>query len=231
MKFVIWGAGIRGQAFCQFLGCDRVLAFIDCDQAKKGSEVYQIPVISYEEFKERFSGVFIVISMMYYQETVTYLDKDGYDQYFILSESPGECYGWGNKNILKELPYKIDVNLPSVIWGIHVFSILLLEELRNNGCHEVHIVPQMGLAENRKAALRKLLPEWYQDQIDPQRKQNILLTIESEEKPMALNSCFYNAYDFSYQMECYFNAEIAKFKNLYHAQRCFIVATGPSLKI
>ncbi len=231
MEFVIWGAGIRGQAFCRFLGSEKVLAFIDTDQAKQGTEVYQRPVISYVEFKKRFSGIFIVISMMYYQETAAYLEKDGYDRYFILSEAPGECYGWGNKNILKELPYQIDYSLPSVIWGIHVFSILLSEKLRDNGCHEIHLVPQNGLTENRKAALRKLLHGWYQDKVDIHRKQNVFLTVEPEEEPEASDSHFYNAYDFSYQMDCYFNPEIAKFKNLYQEKRCFIVATGPSLQI
>lgn len=231
MKFVIWGAGIRGQAFCQFLGPDRVLAFIDHDMAKQGTELFHIPVMSYQGFKDRFSGIFIVISMMNYREAVACLEKDGYYKYFILSESPGECYGWGNKNVLKELPYKIDDKLPSVIWGIHIFSILLLEELRNNGSHEVHIVPQDELPQKRKEALKNLLSEWYQDKIDVKKKQNIFLTVESDQKPEAENSYFYNAYDFSYQMQCYYNPEIARYKNRYNGRRCFIVATGPSLKI
>lgn len=231
IKYVIWGTGIRGRAVYEFLGEQKVGAFIDNNLDLQGKEVLGKPVISYEDYKNNFSDFFIIVSMIYYKELVQKLESDGEGKFLVLSEAPQECYGWGDKNILKDLPFQIDKKLPCIVWGINLFSILLLEELVNRGMQDVCIVPHDTMSEKRRKAVENSLPGWYRNNVDTEYKANIFLTVETEKKLGNSDSNIYNAYDFSHQLHCYYNSNIAEFKNRYKGKRCFIVATGPSLKI
>lgn len=232
MKFVIWGTGTRGKALFRLLGEDKVCAFIDSNADIQGTNLFGKLIVSYEEYKAQYADFFIIISMMHYHAVAQQLQEDGVYHFFALLESPGECYGFGDNNFLKHLPYKMDNKLPNVIWGINLFSILLMEVMQDKGIKEVYLVPHDGMTTERREAVRRFFPANYVDTLPEEYKAYIYMAVESDRKKIGhSDNLIYNAFDFSHQLPSYYNPQIASLKKKYDGERCFIVATGPSLKM
>jgi hypothetical protein len=232
MKYVIWGTGVRGKEAFHFLGNERVVAFIDNNPKMQNTFLFDKPVISYDKYKENYSEYFIVVSMMHYKDVVSQLEADGEYRYFILSEDPCECCGFGDSNLLEHLPFKVDNELPSVIYGINLFSIILLEKFVEMGIQNVSLVPHDDMSMERRNAIKAALPDVYQDTMDAAEKSRIYVTVESGRRLYGnAENEIYDAHDFSHQIPGYYVPEMLKYKNSHNGERCFIVATGPSLRM
>ena len=83
MKYVIWGAGIRGTRLFAHLGEENVIAFVD---KNINMETYcGKPVIDIEEYINNYNEFFIIISFVHEQEGINILKQYGCENYLLLS--------------------------------------------------------------------------------------------------------------------------------------------------
>ena len=94
-KYIIWGAGFRGEKLFSVLTSKRVMAFIDNDLNKIGTKKNGIPIIDFTTYYNYYQNVFIIISVTEYKKIENFLIKNKIYQYFILSECPSEFKGYG----------------------------------------------------------------------------------------------------------------------------------------
>ena len=47
-KLVVWGAGIRGRAFVDYIGSQNVIAIVDNNMDMKGKEYCSVPIIDFD---------------------------------------------------------------------------------------------------------------------------------------------------------------------------------------
>lgn len=66
LKFVVWGAGLRGKRLHGLLG-QRIVAFIDKNH-KVMDSLEGIPVISFERYQKDYAGYPIIVSPLYADE-------------------------------------------------------------------------------------------------------------------------------------------------------------------
>ncbi len=229
MEYVIWGAGFRGKLLYDFLGANRVIAFIDCNPALRNALIEGKKVITYSEFKKYYKKYPVIISMLDYKDAEYQILADGGINYFVLSHQPAECYAQYSKNVLNKLPFDYDPKLPCVFYGINLIGTEIYSCLE--GKTDIYVLPSMNDRSCHLSSLRSLFSSHYINALPAiHGEYNVFL---SEENFMFTGEdCHvYNIFDFSYQIDDYFNSEIAALKKKFSDQRCFIVATGPSLRI
>ena len=212
MKFVIYGAGHRGKRLLNYLGDDTVVAFIDSSSTLIGTEYRGIPIISLGEYKLRFNDIEIIVSPVNYREINNELKYNDIYNYSNLNDLPSEFSGYGNQRFLNCYASLIKVyNAPCYILGRTAFSRLLYEALEKKG--------------NRVSWVDGIL-----------KQEEGIMFITQDEDLKKINKTYpqfelIDAYDYSSNLEIYNNEKVKKIKGKYvDKKRCFIVATGPSLK-
>lgn len=236
MRIVIWGAGTRGKRIFSRLQPGEVLAFIDNDPDKIGTDYQGTAIIDLEQYIENFSEYFILVSLLKPEEVICQLNKRGIYKYFDSRNCPFELWGSGNHA-------NIDTYLPSIkhgkvygVFGSDFYSILCCERIRDKG-EKVFWIPEDKCCDSKK----KLITSTF-DFVD---------IISVKECKRAVNHIFVTTgvakdiyelkneidcgieiediFDFTRKIASYMNPDIAQFKNIHSGKRCFIVATGPSL--
>ncbi|MCR5312839.1 MAG: hypothetical protein K6E54_04205, partial [Bacteroidaceae bacterium] len=70
MRFVIWGAGVRGRRLMRFLGKSRVAAFID-NRLEIQNTLYEgIPIIPFEKYLSSYAECYVVITPILGKERI-----------------------------------------------------------------------------------------------------------------------------------------------------------------
>ncbi len=234
MDFVIWGVGARGKRVFEFVGQEKIAAFIDSNKNIVGTEYSGKPIIDFETYKNNYSQNFIIISPAVYQEIIEFLRINNVYNYFILPECPPEVYMFRVFPLFKKFPLKYDKSSCNAIYGINLFSILLYEYLQENGCENLYLIPHIEIDDR----LLDELNECRYYRIDflkniSMKIDKMFLTVPKEEKQIMNdfpNSfVIENAFDYTDKIEEYYNPQIEQFKEMHKGKRCFIVATGPSL--
>ena len=89
MKYVIWGAGLRGGRLFRHLKKDDVIAFVDKSTEKIGSSFCEKEIISLEEYigNKNFCETILVIAHTFEQKAVDELEARGFKRYMKLSVS------------------------------------------------------------------------------------------------------------------------------------------------
>ena len=229
MKYVIWGAGKRGKRLLNILGEDKVSAFIDNNCDIHNTKCLGKTVISYTAYKERYSEDAVILSMLEYSEAEVQLLKDCIP-YFVLSRQPAECAFIYHSNIFTSLPFSYDKNLPTVFYGINLISANLIDTLKNSA--SIYVLLPKNASVQECSMLKKLYAQYYCNDIPNDLKEYNLFASCPLEPAMQKENCHvYNIYDFSKQIVSYRNDIIAGLKNAHKGEKCFIVATGPSLRM
>ena len=235
MNFVIWGTGIWGKRMYRCLmqlNKYNINAFIDSSENIQGSLLYNLPVISYEDYKKRYKENTIIVSIASKRarETIkALLIKDKIYNYFFHINCPSEMIflrkgGLPLAEIVKESGLD---NKRIAIMGNNLWSLVLYDYLAENNYFVLILY-----YENKE--LYKFLTSRGYKCLDLKERLNgidlILNTdgstenknIKIEQKPFK---------DFSF-LRRYKNKQISELCNKFkEVSRCFIVATGPSLKI
>ncbi|MBR3622281.1 MAG: DUF115 domain-containing protein [Selenomonadaceae bacterium] len=212
IKFAIYGGGHRGQRLLNYLGASKVVAFVDSDINKIGNVIQNIPIVSLDDYKELYNNVHIIISPSQHEEIEKILNIENITCYSRLSDLPSEFCGYGTASFTEcynDIIKKYD--MPSYIRGNNAFALLLSESLEKVG-NETYFIDSV---------------------IKPDFGLLFIATGESEEKIKELypKLKIIDAFYHSNRLPRYFNGSIAKLKNKYkNLKRCFIVATGPSLR-
>ena len=221
------------------LNPDDVKAFIDADEKKIGYEYLGKVVISFQEYKKRYRHCYIIISVSHEDDVVSELEENGIYHYFLLSECPGELQESYPRDILKNfVTNHVEYNREYLIYGCTLYSLILSEWIEQKLGACVKIVPHIGV---NARLLEQLKPQRPDDNLtsladlDLNAIDEILVTVE-EDLETARNyvsegTTVTNVYDCSDRIEVYYNPKIEKYKNIHNNKRCFIVATGPSLRM
>ncbi len=215
-KYVIWGAGIRGSRLQRSLGDERVVAYIDRNSEKWGTSYLGKTVIGFEEYKRDYATYKIVVSCEQEDEVKVTLKENHIQEFFLFSECPSEfqqpAYGDRLEKFVKAYLKK---EQEYVVYGDTVYANVLKEwigELQNQN-------PQH--AKNQEE-LKQLLLDG---------KELLLAKRVDNKKELDRLGCkVTDLFDCSDRIKEYHNPEIEALHNTHKGERCFIVATGPSLR-
>lgn len=236
MKIVIWGVGIRGKRLFSKLRPGEVLAFIDNDPNKVGSKYEGISIISLEQYIENYSDYFILISLLKPDEVICQLNEKGIFKYFDTLNCPFELWGSG-------MPANIDIYLESLnkrercgIFGTNFYGIFCCDRMRKKG-EKIFLIPEFEQDVRKSELIEKAFDFVKFISADDCKKvlDQIFVAIGVEKEVRALKEKvgsgidMEDVFDLSRKVLDYQNPEIAQFKNIHLGERCFIVATGPSL--
>jgi len=232
MKYVIWGAGRRGERVLQVVGNANIIAYIESDKSKIGEKYCGKEVISFEKYLNSYTDFFLIISTREYREIVQLLKNKGLSQYFIFSDCPSELVWDKGDFSMEKIPlYKCKKEERIAIYGTNLFSVMLYDFMKQHGYEQLFFI------NNKEYDCQKNLKQMgYKFASMSDNKDSfdrVLVTNNEFEQAISQykNCRIEDFYDFSYQLSEYRNSSLARFKNIHNGQRCFIVATGPSLKL
>ena len=241
MKIIIFGVGERGKAVFSYFHKEEIVAFIDNDSAKTGKEYEGKKIISIEEYKKYYSQYFIFIGVHNSAEIKNQLEKEGIIQYFDSIEWPIELQIRGNEERFRKyvLSHIEDKKKTYGIYGVTVYSLYLYERLKEEGYKKIFIIPEADINEERFAKAK----EAFGESIFGDTKfsyDKILFAINKMHIQEELQKRFgqdmegmeiVDVFDNMKAFPDYKNIELKKFNNINLNEKCFIVATGPSLRM
>lgn len=232
MKFIIYGAGKRGKETLQVIGADNVIAFADSDNTKCGTEYCNLTVMKVDELQMFLDvTICIVTPVNGRMKIVEELKRIGiknciplkafdsvlrYGKDFIFNSIFNQ---YGGRNI--------------AIYGLSAGSIMLYEYLTGR------MQKQVFLVYDEKEEVINSLYDWG---IKPfgfcDVCQNVDIVINTEfalpaevKSKVPENVRIIEIQELLETNLAFYNKRIEDFKNIHNNQRCFIVATGPSLAI
>lgn len=232
MKYVIWGCGKRGKALALMLGSDKVSAFIDSNKDLKGTLFINIPIIDYEEYLMRCGQEMVIIAVKGHEKSIgKKLAQDNIP--YITVETSACIY------ILNQLRQGIDriiqndnADQVNIIYGWNMYGAYLYEllKMRNRKCS---IILQNTLSEKLSELLRQEFPVEEEKIFQNNTIERVFLSVPAELKKNSKESFqkSTNIYEIYKEFHVFYNPEIVQFRNIHKGKRCFIVATGPSLRI
>ena len=211
IKFVIYGAGHRGKRLLDYIGKDKVVAFIDVATNLIGNKYKMIPIIDLDMYKKKYANFEIIVTPLSYMEIDSKLEENDIYKYTNLNDLPSEFAGYGSQKYSECYSGIIEkYKEPCYIYGKNAFGSLLFEALEKNGNNVSWI-----------------------DVPDEHKKGTIFITCDENVNEVSLkfsNFTIVDAYDYSSNLPVYYNPRISALKRKYvDRNRCFIVATGPSL--
>lgn len=227
MEYIIWGAGMRGERAYNLIDKDKIVAFIDC--SKTGGNFMGKPVLTLDETKRMFpKAVYIITPMASTASIMKELDDEGIVAKFAFDEAPMEyAFVDEEKGIFDLYPIKLEKR-SCILYGLTIFTILFYEYLEKSG-----IDVSIYLSPAEKAVWYHLLIEEYKIAADPfvHNKNTMQIVIKDREGRFADNKDVFFIEDIIHQNISFRSLDICKFKDVGKGKRCFIVATGPSLRV
>lgn len=231
MDFIIYGAGYRGKRLYNYIKNENVIGFIDSDKEKQGAKCCGKPIFSLEEYKEKYFSSYIIITPAYSDDIESMMQKNDIYQYSNLSEMPSEFYGYGEcsfENCYRKL--KEDFEDYFCIYGLNAFSFLIYDFLYQNS--KIAIFPGKKCITEKLEWVRKYYPEIKLKKNLNIQKNEVILVSEMGNIEGNCYENIVNLFDYASDNKAYWNKNILKFKKIFkNKKRCFIVATGPSLRI
>lgn len=230
MQYIIWGAGHRGKILYELLGKEKVIAYIDSNPEKIGKTYMGCPVIAYQEYKEKYRSFVVIVSMVFNGGVAALLDKDDVF-YFGVEKCPPEFMGYG-LNTAKDAWQKINLKIPDhvVLYGCTLYTMMVYEYLKQKGYFDLAIMLPDAMEEKKRKMFSTIFPDARIITEDDLGSACILLTEKTDHLDhLKINRNFIDLVDWTQFVSGYHNKKIEMIKNQYKDQRCFIVATGPSL--
>ncbi|MGM9967095.1 MAG: 6-hydroxymethylpterin diphosphokinase MptE-like protein [Rummeliibacillus sp.] len=234
MQFIIWGSGNRGIRIIHHLGFDNVVAYIDTDERKIGTEVLGKKIISYQTYKEKCHNIAVVLST-HEEENIKTLQNDGIYHFFCMSECPEDFQSSNPRNYLKENIVKtIDLEKKYVVYGETLYSILLFQWLKELSLkHAPYLLTDSQIENSFFTLLKKELGDNVKNNYtDISFTPDIVFITGGwvfNQVPEEYKGKVKNVLRFSETIKEYYNPELEKYKGIHKGQRCFIVATGSSI--
>lgn len=234
MKFIIYGAGKRGKDELNALGKDNVLAFIDCDPAKIGTIYNDIPVVDVIQAKELAAEAMYIVSPVFGREAITeYLENNGIKNYLFMSPFDQMILYTEDNMFTFLLEHFRDRKIG--IYGISAGAILLYEYLSERTDTKICLISDDETNAMRYDSLRNhvRILKW---DVAVQEVDVIVSTVLYPKKDNQTtadfaghNIIYLTAQELFEKNLIFCNQQIKQYKNKHQHQRCFIVATGPSL--
>ena len=237
LKFVIYGIGHRGKLLLEWFDKKRVAAIVDRNPALQGTQYEGIDIISLDEYEKRYADCFIIVTPSdITRDIIADLKRRGIRKIFSLIRAPMELTNYEASMPFEEMLHvagEMRRDMPIALWGINLFTILLYEHLLISGYRDVSI---MELSEQRDLISELQQADHFYKFISQEKagqKNAKILIVDrflhrtSKSVPQR-GICFYKFFDLS----CYKDyPDLGKFHNIHQGESCFVIGTGPSLKI
>lgn len=245
MKIIIYGAGKTAEDAYTFVGYGRVECFAISESAVPDRKLYSKPIISYEEMLNLYNSEkeywIVVAADNYWREMEHNLQRDKIANYLIFHST--DCWSINNympyldmhgrrvwrsyAEIVRNLNIKKFRRL--CVYGTNEFLKYLLLELKVQvECDEICIVSDTE--KGIYLGCKYIHPE------DITEYDGLIINIKHNDDDIRNELCdkgrfYYDIYNPDIYEFNLFNYGLGRYKNIHKGKRCFIVATGPSLKI
>ncbi|MBD5555772.1 MAG: DUF115 domain-containing protein [Roseburia sp.] len=232
MKYVIWGAGFRGRVLTETVGIDNIVAFIDSDKEKIGTIFCGKHVISYEQYKKEYTEYVILISVALNEQVSNKLTAENMF-HLNIEDCPPEFAGYGWRRAQRQMK-DLRLNLPDklAIYGSTFYSVIVYENLRMAGYHDLSLIPDKSMSPDMLEKFAVFFPYIKLDALETTPAESLLITVYDRTIAKERTDIPHiDIFDWTQYVSEYRNNRIASMKDKYKGQRCFIVATGPSLTI
>ncbi len=237
-RLFIWGAGDIGKRVLSHLSEKWEVIFVDTNK-QIGNKIYQKRnIISIEEYIEKYSDQFILIAHLHETESISVLQRNKITNYFIHCELPGDFREPYIGDFLKEYIINyLGIRTDYVLYGLGIYSLIVDDWIFTHAGIHPNIVRQDGFPNK---LTEKLMQQYAGlsiiddiQQLSGIKEICICLDDYSELEKHSVFQEYYitDIFDCTDRIISYHNPEIEKFHNLHEGLRCFIVATGPSLKM
>ena len=228
MKFCIWGCGIRGKNIFRFMDKADVCAFIDSSPVLQGTEYEGIPIISFERYlKEHRDCVVIVTPHYEHYEILDKLEREGVEALSALLLPP-EIFEMPVPELFEIIENKTKAEGTLFLYGLNLYSLMLLARFHCK--RPIRVIPEEGAARWLLRRTESCFPGCLGTLEEVGGNVLYLTSNEYENRHIPVEKQA-GLYDFMSDIEAYYNPQIAKFKGIHAGKRCFIIATGPSLRI
>lgn len=230
-KFYIWGAGIRGTRLLCTLGKERIAAFVDANPNLRGQQIQGAPILSPEDFFALNPADYLIVSAYECTSILDTLQCHHFERYFLLSDCPYELQDNTDRLPEFELLAPSNKETPVALYGLCLYSVLFSEWLRNNGYTHFHFTAQADISASYVEAFQAK----YGSVSPVSVGETVCLMVAESQSTLSQllpqNSTVINAMRLSLRSKRYYLPELNIFHNLHKGERCFIVATGPSMTI
>lgn len=228
MNFVIYGAGYRGKRCLEYIGAERVSAFIDMDAAKQQKEYCGKPVIPLDEYIREYVNCFIIITPVFSNGIEDFLERNNIYQYSNLMDMPSEFAGYGNgkfEDCFGKL--KIDYSEKCCIYGMNALAFMLYDFLHKS--MDISVCMEADCDIHKIQWAEKYFPDMKLKGCgEIQSDETILMSMAGRNEKITGKKI--NLFDYVSSNILYKNEKILQYKNSFEdTKKCFIVATGPSL--
>lgn len=215
MRYIIWGCGVRGRIVEWLLRDETIVAFVDNAIFEDQQHYLQIPIWSEEQFLENYSNENVIISPKGYEAEISdWLIEKNIHNFSIWEREQWPVIAF-EKQVSKRRLLKLITGTNIVIYGYPLLKSKVLKWANLNNV-VINEISEINCETVRNA-------------------NKIILTSDiTEEEDLILNKMKCEKIDFFHlnsNLSLVDFGEYNDLKNAYEGRRCFIVATGPSLKI
>jgi hypothetical protein len=231
VKFAIWGIGRNGKYVFRMLKKENIIAIIDEGKEWVGKKYEDIEVMQSKEFflKYPYEIPIIVTPGNSEKKIEKILQLENRKLYFLFSSNQVKLEGFLLQAPIDKMIQGLSDETPIVIYGMNLLALVMYNFFASR-YRSVYICLQNGYCNEN---IDKL--EMNQINFDEISNDSVILLsmeiLENDEKEIANKKHIEKYYDLGTRKALYHNTAIEKFKGIHKGKRCFIVATGPSLKI
>lgn len=214
-KYYLYGAGLNCFAVIQFLGIQSIIAVIDSDEKKHGTNIEGIQIISLQDYIENNNNETIIITAFVEGEAIAnYLKEQGIFNYY---KSPYMQMGYYEN--CKDIIKKLEINKYRSIAFVtkNPIAEMISEELELTTKITINY-----LEEKKNKLVEQDTPVIITNKEDELLLQSYIST--SQGKLIIDINKIYET-NFNYK-----NDKLIKFKDIHKGQRCFVIGNGPSLR-
>jgi hypothetical protein len=233
-KLVIWGNGLRGKWTYDIIGRERIAYYIDENRNKQNTFYNGIEVISKYKYLSEYSNYPILVTPSGHVKNII---KELYqDDIYWCYDFDEEFYSI--KTILKQLSidkllcnYK--KNQQFAIWGHGIFARILYDLFEEKG-FDIKIIIDESVNEQIYEHMKNISRISLVRLKDCMNEKRLILLgqkINDSVKMCLQDNEVIDYFNLQFNLELFRNQEIEKFKKIHSGKRCFIIGTGPSLRM
>lgn len=216
-KVYVFGAGCNSHGVVTYIGKKNIIAIIDNEPKRQTSFVLGVQVISYQDFLMGYKNERIIISTLICNDIIDQLEESGIYNYemapFIISGMPDS----------KQIEDSLDMSLDYVILGYNIVAEKFIQYCSENDRKNIKGIIPYNDYERTKININGEY-EIKEDDI-----AGCAILDFSENNKTVFGAQYINVYENWYAYNKKDNQNLARFKNLYRGETCFLIGNGPSL--
>lgn len=212
--YYFFGAGNNCSGALKFFGKENVIAIVDNNESKKGTLFEEVPIISFDEFQEKYQTETVVITAyIKSDEIINQLQKADVLDYFVC---PYMQSGFWSANKIVKMWNLAEKTIFAIYERNPITDIILheIEMQKGEKCKVIYLdEEERKIGSSIEADVLLIISEeGIRTDIFPKCKKIFDLYREMEDEKIA-------SYDY-----------LKQYKNIHKGEDCFVLGNGPSLR-